>query len=288
MTEQEWLVSTDVAAMLAYLTARPQQPAATNRKRASDRKLRLFAAACSRAAGQDSRFLDRWGGGEPVPDEAAGEALMAARSWCEAGDPLGLTAPFRAALLRDVIGNPLRPAYWADDPKRHAEPIHFGAPKKPHPKDGPHVEMRRSWLTTDVLGIARSAYESRCRQRRECGRCHGSGIEQRVSYDDYETFACPGCRGTGSIEGGTLDPQRLAVLSDALEEAGCPAAQGRTVSQVLAVRREAMGACCNRYADQMACSCLQEAEPDGLLEHLRSVGPHVAGCWSLDLILGLG
>jgi hypothetical protein len=45
-----------------------------------------------------------------------------------------------------------------------------------------------------------------------------------------------------------LDPLRLSVLSDALEEAGCTNAE--------------------------------------LLSHLRSPGPHVRGCWAVDLILG--
>jgi hypothetical protein len=45
-----------------------------------------------------------------------------------------------------------------------------------------------------------------------------------------------------------LDAARLAVLSDALEEAGC----------------------------------MDEA----ILSHLRSPGPHVRGCWALDLVLG--
>jgi hypothetical protein len=47
---------------------------------------------------------------------------------------------------------------------------------------------------------------------------------------------------------GLIDPAHLAVLSDALEEAGC------TDTNILA--------------------------------HLRSPGPHVRGCWALDLILG--
>lgn len=47
---------------------------------------------------------------------------------------------------------------------------------------------------------------------------------------------------------GHLDTARLAVLSDALEESGCTDA--------------------------------------AILEHLRSPGPHVRGCWALDLILG--
>jgi hypothetical protein len=51
-----------------------------------------------------------------------------------------------------------------------------------------------------------------------------------------------------SLPAGTLDPARLAVLADALEDAGC-------------------------------------ADPD-LLGHLRGPSPHVRGCWAVDLILG--
>src|SRR5262249_51352607 len=44
-----------------------------------------------------------------------------------------------------------------------------------------------------------------------------------------------------------LHPARLGLLADALEDAGCPAAE--------------------------------------LLGHLRGPGPHVRGCWALDLVL---
>ncbi|MBY0232978.1 MAG: hypothetical protein K2W96_27165 [Gemmataceae bacterium] len=50
------------------------------------------------------------------------------------------------------------------------------------------------------------------------------------------------------LPSGHLDNTRLAVLSDALEEAGCDDAE--------------------------------------ILSHLRSPGPHVRGCWALDLVLG--
>src|SRR5262249_59025708 len=50
------------------------------------------------------------------------------------------------------------------------------------------------------------------------------------------------------LPAGTLDPDRLAVLSDALEDAGCD-------------------------------------NPD-ILSHLRGPGPHVRGCWVIDLLLG--
>lgn len=49
---------------------------------------------------------------------------------------------------------------------------------------------------------------------------------------------------------GHLDPARLAVLSDALEEAGCT--------------------------------------DEAILSHLRSPGPHWRGCWALDLVLAKG
>ena len=50
------------------------------------------------------------------------------------------------------------------------------------------------------------------------------------------------------LPSGELDPARLAVLADALEEAGC-------------------------------------TDPD-LLDHLRGPGPHYRGCWVIDLLLG--
>lgn len=51
-----------------------------------------------------------------------------------------------------------------------------------------------------------------------------------------------------SLPSGEFDSDRLAVISDALEEAGC--------------------------------------SNSGLLSHLRSPGPHIRGCWAVDIILG--
>jgi hypothetical protein len=69
-----------------------------------------------------------------------------------------------------------------------------------------------AWLHPTVLSLAGAAYEER------------------------------------SMPAGELDPARLAVLSDALEEAGCT--------------------------------------DEAILSHLRSPGPHVRGCWAVDLVLG--
>jgi hypothetical protein len=51
-----------------------------------------------------------------------------------------------------------------------------------------------------------------------------------------------------SLPSGELDLTRLGILADALEDVGCP--------------------------------------DTALLDHLRSPGPHICGCWPLDLILG--
>jgi hypothetical protein len=74
------------------------------------------------------------------------------------------------------------------------------------------VSLRRVWLTPPVLDLARVVYEERV------------------------------------MPSGELDTGRLAVLSDALEEAGC--------------------------------------DNEDILGHLRSPGPHVRGCWVVDLLLG--
>jgi hypothetical protein len=51
-----------------------------------------------------------------------------------------------------------------------------------------------------------------------------------------------------SLPSGELDNTRLAILADALEEVGCTDAD--------------------------------------ILTHLRGLGPHVRGCWPVDLLLG--
>jgi len=66
-----------------------------------------------------------------------------------------------------------------------------------------------------------------------------NGAVVKLAQSAYQERALPS---------GELEPERLAVLADALEEAGCTDAQ--------------------------------------ILGHLRSPGPHVRGCWVVDLFLG--
>jgi hypothetical protein len=64
------------------------------------------------------------------------------------------------------------------------------------------------------------------------------GLVLRLAQTAYDERQLPA---------GTLDNSRLAILADALEEAGCTDAD--------------------------------------ILGHLRSPGPHVRGCWAVDLLL---
>lgn len=253
MTEAEWLSSEDPARMVAWLTT-PASCAGRpwSKWRPSERKLRLFADAC-RHLFYHGHLIQQgtWSGWESdsclssrLRDEGL-EARVPARSWA-AGCSV-TEAPRRAALLRDIIGNPFRPVSFPQPPLRRHWKIHGEF----------HTDC--SWLTPDVLSLAQVAYEERV--GRKCEVCKGTGKVRPQGWGDgrggrdYDAWAkCndgrpgPSCRGKGHIEDGTLDPLRLAVLADALEEAGC--------------------------TDEV------------ILRHLRGPGPHVRGCHVLDLLLG--
>jgi hypothetical protein len=73
-------------------------------------------------------------------------------------------------------------------------------------------------------------------------------VEEREWNDRTVTKLAQAAYEERTLSAGTLDLARLAILADALEEAGCTDA--------------------------------------GLLNHLRAGGAHVRGCFVLDLLLG--
>lgn len=139
-------------------------------------------------------------------------------------------------IIRDIVGNPFRPVEL---------PLCEGCYGQENHGASGNANWRRSecprcfgvgrscpWLTPSVLSLAHAAYNISCRG---CDRC----------YDGWLPGEC--IRPCPNRTNATLDPSRLMVLADALEEVGC---------------------------DNL------------ILSHLRSPGPHWRGCWVLDLLLG--
>src|SRR5262245_24148029 len=210
--EQGWLTSTDPTAMLGWLY---------RTRRVSERKARLLVCAAALSAwGQltDERSRRAVEVAERFADGAAGEAerLTAARAAEHATWELGgLGAPGAAHL-----------ACLAVDPAVGVDPL-AAAERVARDKSGEYAGLARdlfgnplrslqlnpSLLTPTILSLAQAA------------------CEQRL------------------LPQGHLDPVRLAVLADALEEVGAGA---------------------------------------DVVGHLRSPGPHMRGCHVVDAVLGRG
>ncbi len=222
MTEGEWLICKNPQDMLVLL-----------RRKASNRKLRLFACACCRrvwhlltdepgrrAVEVTERHAD---GIAPRQELAAaflearqgtvaracarGYAGAAAREVARmAGWSIGWFTPTSIS-GRVATWDAEREALKSNEEAAQAELLRdiFGNPFRP-------VATDPAWQAATVLALAQAAYDER------------------------------------EMPAGTLDVARLAVLADALEEVGCTG--------------------------------------PAILGHLRGPGPHVRGCWVIDLLLG--
>ena len=265
MTEAEWLTSEDPAAMLRWLGNLPAEGTDGEGRRyvvsVSDRKLRLFACACVRQvwdrltdprSRQAVEVAERFADGEVEAEEmtiAREAANAAARAAARAADWAADWAAARAAA---------RAAAWAADwaaARAAAWAVHahllrdiVGNPWRPpaDPWVGP-LRACPSWDAEAVWATAHAAYDER--------------------RDD-----------------GTLDPARLAILADALEEAGCDDEH---------ILRHLRG---EEYVlNRMRLGHVVTFGPDGNViargpqrveQWQPMTGPHVRGCWALDLILG--
>ncbi len=233
MTEAEWRSCTDPEPMLEFLRGTD---------RASERKLRLFACACCRRVWgllthrhvrKALKVAELYADGEATEEKlrlAWGDARWAAQvryrrvapgpeatsRWavsvlCEAELPRALGAAALAA--RCEAGPDVSPPALAKVLGEQAALLRdiFGA----HPLRPVVLDPRLlSWNGGLVVKLAQAAYDER------------------------------------HLPKGALEAHRLAVLADALEEAGCSDA--------------------------------------ALLEHLRAPGPHVRGCHGIDAVLARG
>jgi hypothetical protein len=230
MTEAKWLFCTDPQKMLEFL-----------RDRASERKMRLFTVACARLVWDKitwhslregletaERCADGWvsieellaGNREASPVTSVQQAgpIIIADSFSQvSAEEFSVFALCICTKLSTRGLNDLsHVALW-----HQGDPLTvlyqpnllldiFGNPFRP-------VSLDPSWLTWNNATIPKMA---------------------QVIYEDRE------------LPSGHLDNSRLAILADALEDAGC-------------------------------------TDPD-ILGHCRGPASHVRACWPVDLILGKG
>jgi hypothetical protein len=250
VTESDWLTATDPQPLLDHLRSTD---------RLSDRKARLFAVACCRRIWH--LLTHEWSqrAVEVAERYADGEASEGERgvAWSRAGE---VATDFgRSARINDYSPSWL-PEGWkpvaGPAEARRALPAAFAAKAA---LGGHHTVLPKAadW-SADAAKMGGMPGDEREEQSRLLRDIFGplpfrpvavedgwlawnDGTVRRLAEAVYENRSLPG---------GTLDNARLAVLADALEEAGCGDAE--------------------------------------LLGHLRGPRPHVRGCWPLDLLLGKG
>jgi hypothetical protein len=220
------------------------------RGKASGRKLRLYAAACVRL---NSHLL---------VDERSRNAIETAERVAD----------------RNFAVDSLPPAYtaaWAVLPELPDYPIAIvEAARAAGRTVQPNAYMAGYLTTNEVVGLYAEIAEQTAGSEDAAYELHWKGKaegELQCAQLVREIFGNPflppvidpsrrswnhatarrlaeACYEERHLSEGTLDNGRLAILADALEEAGCT---------------------------------------DGeLLSHLRGPGPHVRGCWALDVLLG--
>lgn len=172
----------------------------------------------------------------------------------------------QAAICRGIFGNPFRS--WLRIPADYKEFFH-------HDK---HDILYEKWLTPTVLSLAPEAYNVR-------------GNPCPVSFVHMPHDGCDGTPSGSRSNDGRLDPFRLLLVAEALEDAGC-------TSEPLLRHLRGFEGCrhCMLPTPEEAeygggiywCpGCdgnTEEGNPDAYW--MRSPLPRYRGDWALDLILG--
>ena len=235
MNEGEWFASSSPKAMLDYLRyvsyEEPVYGGTTTQSRSKplidDRRLRLWVEACRAALEAAEGVPTVWHDlGEHSEDLPACVNTWSGSEYYSRYLPLAK----RAAILRCIAGNPFRPLRHPPvEPPNVFESLSVLAGAA---RSGA-VYLHAAWLTPRVVALAEAAYAE---TGRACERCKGTGrsrtpdvvtLQWMRNGGEYpfapptKSNPCPACHGTGRIADGTLDTARLALLSDALEEAGC-------------------------------------------------------------------
>jgi hypothetical protein len=278
MTEQEWLASHSSPAMLGFL-----------RETMSDRKTYLTAAAFLRRfwqALQDERSRQAVEAMERYADGLASwHALRRAqRTAVRAFQAFLLVEVSKGVLQGSFYGGPLAAAYYAAGmdvesaarcpiPEQRvararpwlemfalgAAPAHYATDPYDYSKEAPMLMGLRSIPPQSLFDVPTSVTDANAAAIAREQSAQAALLRDIFTNPFRPVSLSPACLTPAvlplaqtayehrSQSSGELDPARLGVLADALEDAGCTAA---------------------------------------ILDHLRSPGPHVRGCFALDLVLG--
>jgi hypothetical protein len=220
LTREAWLSCSDPLAMLRFLHGR-----------ASGRKFRLFAAACAR---------DEFAHGTIPEGECPPESLPQYHAAIEAAEALADGGPAPRGYFFHWVALPAYDGNTDEDVAHSALGFDADVGMWMAPKEATVPAMIRRYRThpahylRDIFGSVfhRGALGPAL-------RAWQGGVVVRLAQAAYEERVLPA---------GTLDLAQLAVLADALEDAGCTHAE--------------------------------------VLDHLRGPGPHVRGCWAVDRLLG--
>lgn len=207
MTEFEWLTSKDPLAMLHCLTGSAQGHVYI----VTDRKLRLFACACCRMNGRRPEDVDEleinglWTDPSSVDMQFRGERRTRindadwARNWLADGIP---SRDVKAALLRDIIGNPFKPVdIWKDE----------------------NGCVTDRFVTQTVLALAQTIYDERAFDRMPI---LGDALEDAVCVNEvvlrHCRKTCEACTDkSGFVWGRVADCRTCHGTGEALHTRGC-------------------------------------------------------------------
>ncbi len=291
MTEAEWLAWTGPAPMLAFL-----------RGTASDRKLRLYGCACCRRIWhliQDGRSREAVDVAELFADGGANtRELLRARRQADAAEGAARGAEYNAeGKAHFCVTAEYAGAVAALFAARASRAAVFG--QAAVLDEGPLTGRRRGRVSRSRdedtnWWCAASAVAWAARQ----AVCEAVGFHDPAGfeYPDHPqewTSAWEGVLPLASeAEEGSERQERAAQVERLRDVVGNPyrAVVGLTSWQTPSV----LGVAVSIYEGQrwedlpILADALEDAgcTDAGLLDHLRGPGPHVRGCWAVDLVLG--
>ena len=236
MTEQDWLTASDPEPMLKFLLAKP-----------NERRLRLFALACCRsiwhllgnpACRKAIEVAEMYADGLTSAEEleaAHNAAREGTRHDFRIARNQGNAGVLKAISFATSFATSPSASFLSDVSAKNA----FGASylySIAYSEKHPIADWMKAW--EEAAAVER---------RKQCGLIHEIFGNPFRSVKIHSTWLSPAVLRLAETTYGDRAFERMPILGDALEEAGCSNAE--------------------------------------ILEHCRGPGPHVRGCWLIDLLL---